>query len=262
MFVGGRVVEERVCLWRHCGASGSPACREGLCEGGDGDGDLDADADVDEADDCPQPGAELCNGLDDDCDPTTPDGEDEPGLGVPCDGDDDDLCEEGTLRCIAGAVACDDTTGDTIEECNGWDDDCDGAIDNGGGCPCDLKAFDGHAYLFCPAASWPEARSFCAGLGYWLVTIEEEEENAFVSLEAFVISPGRAWWIGLNDIAEEGTFVWDQTGLPPAYTNWGSSQPDDYDSNEDCCELNYLTDPALWNDNECTNARHFVCEAG
>jgi hypothetical protein len=79
---------------------------------------------------------ERCNGLDDDCDGVTDDGN--PEGGGSCDGADGDLCAEGTLSCLLGALRCSDSTGDSLETCNGRDDDCDGRLDEGfalgGGC--------------------------------------------------------------------------------------------------------------------------------
>ncbi len=76
-------------------------------------------------------GVELCNSIDDDCNPTTPDGSGDPLIGVPCDGADDDLCDEGLVTCVSGTPVCDDTTSSTAETCNGSDDDCDGMVDEG-----------------------------------------------------------------------------------------------------------------------------------
>jgi hypothetical protein len=119
--------------------AGSSDGGAGVTDGGvtDGGGVTDAG----EPDAC-VPGIELCNGLDDDCDPGTPDGADDPGVGAPCDGADTDLCREGTAACVTGALACSDTTGSTVELCNGADDDCDpasadGSEDPGVGATCD-----------------------------------------------------------------------------------------------------------------------------
>lgn len=65
---------------------------------------LDSDGGGEET--CTPTGAELCDGVDNDCDPTTEDGADEPDRGAPCDGADDDLCEDGVLACTGGALVC------------------------------------------------------------------------------------------------------------------------------------------------------------
>ena len=72
---------------------------------------------------------DLCNGLDDDCDPASPEGSAVPLLGAACDGPDGDLCLEGVFSCGPGMLLCSDATDTTIELCNGLDDDCDLAID-------------------------------------------------------------------------------------------------------------------------------------
>jgi len=56
--------------------------------------------------------AELCNGVDDDCDAATVDGAGEPTLGTACDSNDQDECTTGKMVCTAGALVCSDTNGD------------------------------------------------------------------------------------------------------------------------------------------------------
>jgi hypothetical protein len=43
---------------------------------------------------------------------------------------------------------------------------------------------------------------------------------------------GQPSWIGLNDIAQEGQWTWDN-GEPLTYTNWGLQQPNDTSSGEE-----------------------------
>jgi hypothetical protein len=111
------------------------------CPDADGDGWSDAACEPDpgsQGGDCDDANAsvnpeatEACDGIDNDCDASTADGASEPWLGESCDGTDSDQCLEGTLSCDGGVQACSDATADDVETCNGLDDDCDGAVDEG-----------------------------------------------------------------------------------------------------------------------------------
>lgn len=78
--------------------------------------------------------ADVCDGVDNDNDPATPDGADDPLAGTECDGPDSDLCAEGVMMCTGGSLVCSDISADNVEICNGIDDDCDGTTDEGGVC--------------------------------------------------------------------------------------------------------------------------------
>lgn len=73
----------------------------------------------------------------------------------------------------------------------------------------------------------------------------------------------KRFWIGANDIAETGTYVWEgtQVRLDSGFTNYYHGSPDNGgdDSEEHCMELtedyNYQ-----WNDNECDNKYYPICE--
>ncbi|MDP6946908.1 MAG: hypothetical protein QF464_22350, partial [Myxococcota bacterium] len=56
--------------------------------------------------DAPVPVAEACNVADDDCDGSVDEGFEE--VGTPCDGADDDLCNDGAWVCTVDGLHCDD----------------------------------------------------------------------------------------------------------------------------------------------------------
>ena len=91
-------------------------------------------------------GVDICNGLDDDCDNAV---DEDYVLGAACDGLDDDLCKEGVTVCKADGtdIECNDVTETNIDICNGFDDDCDGAIDED--YPTKGQACDGVDSDFC-----------------------------------------------------------------------------------------------------------------
>jgi hypothetical protein len=105
-----------------CDGADGDLCKEGviICNGSGGTTCSDATAS----------NVEICDGMDNDCDGAVDEGF---ALGVACDGTDGDVCKEGVTMCAAGGMTtvCSDATATTSETCNGNDDDCDGATDEG-----------------------------------------------------------------------------------------------------------------------------------
>lgn len=79
------------------------------------------------------PSAEVCNGLDDNCNGAVDEGN--PGGGIPCSTGQPGVCSSGITQCVSGAIMCVQTQLASAEVCNGLDDNCDGAVDNGATCP-------------------------------------------------------------------------------------------------------------------------------
>ncbi|MFN7701470.1 MAG: MopE-related protein [Deltaproteobacteria bacterium] len=122
--------------------TGVQSCRMGVlvCEGGTA------------------PRLEACNGLDDDCDDATDEGN--PGGGASC-GIDTGECAFGTTTCAGGTLACTGGTGPTLEICNGRDDNCDGADDETFSLATDLN----NCGLCGRICSYANAYPVCAGGG-------------------------------------------------------------------------------------------------
>ena len=88
--------------------------------------------------------AELCNGIDDDCDGTVDDGN--PESGSLCSTGQDGLCAQGTTVCTAGAIVCRPLRSATTEVCDGVDNDCDGSTDeDAAGAAITKSCYDGAA---------------------------------------------------------------------------------------------------------------------
>lgn len=84
-----------------------------------------------------QPTAEVCNGVDDDCNGVADEGN--PGNGLACTSGQPGICAAGTSACVDGALVCNPNMTQQIEVCNGLDDDCNGIPDDGAagaGDPC------------------------------------------------------------------------------------------------------------------------------
>lgn len=85
---------------------------------------------------------EQCNGIDDDCDGTTDEGE------YPCLGD----CGEGTAACVLGELVGCNAPLATTEICDGLDNDCNGSIDEDLIRPCETVCESG--VEFCVDGQW------------------------------------------------------------------------------------------------------------
>jgi hypothetical protein len=120
----------------------------------------------------------------------------------------------------------------------------------------------GHDYLYVadPLMPWAEAEENAVSLGGHLVTINDAAEG-----EWLVATFGTEYWIGLNDIAVEGEWVW-VSGEPATFTNWqpgepNDGQPGDPSVGEDAAAMRSIPQ-TVWNDRRADLSLPFVVEVG
>ncbi|HMV69280.1 MAG TPA: MopE-related protein, partial [Myxococcota bacterium] len=174
----------------------------------------------------------------------------------------------------SGYVSNDDDCDDTrnavrptgTEVCNGIDDDCSSDIDDHTAvCPYPVYNTGGHAYFFSTGAlPWTQARDYCVARGYYLLVINDFVENFWTDGISDYYSEAK-WWTGMNDLSQEGRWVW-VNGDAVTYTNWHAGEPNNvfsgtYNQDEDCMQFNRYGD-GTWNDEWCSQAFMFICEAG
>lgn len=114
--------------------------------------------------------------------------------------------------------------------------------------------YGGHEYVFVlTPKTWADAELACLNMGKHLVTLETAAEADWLQPQQ---PAGAGIWLGINDRAVEGSWVWsDGTS---SYTRWAVGEPNNA-NNEDCA-VSY-TNTGLWNDVPCTTTAAFVCES-
>jgi type II secretory pathway pseudopilin PulG len=120
--------------------------------------------------------------------------------------------------------------------------------------------FNGNTYyLSSQIETWASAKAISSASGGHLVSITSKAENDFVS----TLAGGQGTWIGFNDIANEGVWVWDGGEPTGSYTNWSTTEPNNYfngTEDEDVAVMNWSG--GAWNDwfNNSATKAYFVIE--
>jgi hypothetical protein len=107
-----------------------------------------------------------------------------------------------------------------------------------------------HTYYLLADSTWTDAEAYGLTLGGHLVTINDAAEQTWVYSTFSTYSGGdRTLWIGLNDAASEGTFVWS-SGEAVGYTHWHIFEPNNYQGAEDYGSIFAPSDSRsdFWND--------------
>jgi hypothetical protein len=169
---------------------------------------------------------------------------------------------------------CDDTDATrhpgASEVCDGVDNDCNPSTPETT-CPAGCqptKRPDAHTYLLCQTpVPWANARATCTSAGFYMVHIEDQAENDWVTTAAAPLFGPAGVHIGASDSITEGAWLWDATAeqfwqggatgttVGGRYANWTALEPNNA-NNEDCAEIG---GNGKWNDTDCLQ-RAFICE--
>jgi lectin-like protein len=194
------------------------------------------DAGVDSGSSACVPAAELCNGLDDDCDGVV----DPPGT-----------CDDGCQAFLVDGrsyMFCADAVAPGVARGR-----CAGAQMN---------------------LTWIETPEENAALVQALVElgVASGGEEFLVQLGASDADQEQSWFWVDNAVVSGGFQFWEGAGaddggepVDGAYQNWGDGEPNDDNDGEDCAVLSVLgsedRDPGQWDDRSCDAGAAFVCEA-
>ncbi len=107
--------------------------------------------------------------------------------------------------------------------------------------------------LFENAMSWQQAKDICEFDGGYLLKLDTTAEDAGA---AFFIEEQIEVWIGLNDIDQNGAYLW-LDGTAPAFTRWEGTPNA---ASPDCVVKNTLINDGRWYTRACTEAKPPVCE--
>jgi len=118
------------------------------------------------------------------------------------------------------------------------------------------RANSGSWFFITPnTMTWSNAESFAQTYGGHLASIADASENEFVrSLASSAV--GVDSWIGFNDAAVEGVFVWS-SGEQVTFANWNSGEPNNL-GNEDAAQI--FIGNGKWNDNPTSSLLYGVIE--
>ncbi|XP_042230649.1 C-type mannose receptor 2-like, partial [Homarus americanus] len=108
-----------------------------------------------------------------------------------------------------------------------------------------------HCYMFSEEEkTWTAAQRECQSHQAHLVSVATWAEQDYVFNHQ-----GGGGWLGLNDRALEGSWVWSD-GTSVTITNWNEGEPSGGDKN--CVEM--IDSAGKWNDVRCEQERPFICK--
>ncbi|XP_061758841.1 galactose-specific lectin nattectin-like [Nerophis ophidion] len=136
-------------------------------------------------------------------------------------------------------------------------------------CPKGYTRVEDRCFIFVHSErDFADAQLTCEALGANLASVTSAVENAVILELINIAKEDRLaeTWIGYNDIATDGTFVWTD-GTTPGFTNFDGPAPND-NGPLDCVLINGVVGspvnpsapgPLFWDAVNCDDLHYFVC---
>ena len=107
--------------------------------------------------------------------------------------------------------------------------------------------------------NWQAAKKACENLNSTLAIISSEAEHQ--ALKPYIRKKGELTWIGLQRNPRDKTrWLWVD-GSRLNYSHWGDREPNNIA--EECVEIRpFGSHNGGWNDQECSDIIHYICEKG
>ncbi|HSK02099.1 MAG TPA: C-type lectin domain-containing protein [Kofleriaceae bacterium] len=160
--------------------------------------------------------------------------------------------------------------GPLADQCVGEQGGSDGGIDGGidgppvdgpaAGCPADYAPLasgpTGHLYKKVPQSlSWTQQFDYCRSTSMRAYLAVPNDAAELTNLHALA---GGTFWVGINDLVVEGTYVEAELSGPATFLPWAAGQPDNAGggSGADCVAATATT----ISDEACSSNRPAACE--
>ncbi|XP_035696435.1 perlucin-like protein [Branchiostoma floridae] len=126
-------------------------------------------------------------------------------------------------------------------------------------CPNGSVKFQDRCFSFSTdTKNYAGARSACQAAGGHLAMPKDQATNDILRNQLTRYPSGSDAWFGLTDLAQEGTFVWEDGTPLTGWSNWYPGEPNG-GSAESCAHW-HGSYGYKWNDRRCSHSQYYVCE--
>jgi hypothetical protein len=129
-------------------------------------------------------------------------------------------------------------------------------------CSSDWVSYEGACYYFETSSKleYSAAQAVCQSLDSRanLACVNSATENDWLASQAEDANDDiTGFWIGYSDMADESTWVWEDSTCTSSYENWATNEPNG-GASDDCVKLQ--VPETTWRDRPCTQTLPYVCK--